>query len=636
MSYQKRLHKKRAARFQAFGIKPHLPPGHNPLKVAPSGEGEPQSNTMRYPPQIIDQLKARLNIVDEVRKVVPNMKKKGRYWWACCPFHSEKSPSFHVREDQNSYYCFGCGAAGDVLTFVQETQGGTFAEVVQRLAKQVGLKLPEPELSDPQAQQRRQDGYKALERAAVFFQRSLNDTTRAYMQKRALTEATITEFALGYSPDSWDALKNALVTEGFTPEILKTAGLTVESEKGRADYDRFRNRLMFPIHDGQGRVVGFGGRVMGQGEPKYLNSAETPFFNKSFLLYNLHRARPHLKTSGQIVLVEGYMDVIALWQAGFKTAVAPLGTSITEDQLGLLWQQHPMPVVCLDGDAAGRNAALRVAQRALPVLEPGRSLQFVFLPQGEDPDSLVQKDGLATFRGLLTQTTPLEAVLWQQLTATADLTTADGRAAVEGELASLLATIRNATVRRHYGQILRDKLYQATRGNRASAGQKQATQAIMQAPRDYKPAIQGDSATRTLLALICRWPKLLPQVDETLAQLQFPAGPLQELSQQVFRAYIHLQLTPDELRQELTQGPHSATVAELLASTGVAVLEEDADALALFHQQHQLWRQQAEAKKQHTQFLKEEDWYNPEKWSKFKELKESSQTGLTPPPRRPI
>lgn len=589
---------------------------------------------MRYPPQIIDQLKARLNIVDEVRKVVPNMKKKGRYWWACCPFHSEKSPSFHVREDQNSYYCFGCGAAGDVITFVQETQGGTFAEVVQRLAKQVGVKLPEPEVADPQAQQRRQDGYKALERAAVFFQRSMNEPTRSYIAGRSLTEATVQEFGLGYAPESWDALKNALVTEGFTAEILKAAGLTVASEKGRGDYDRFRNRLMFPIHDGQGRVVGFGGRVMGQGEPKYLNSAETPFFNKSFLLYNLHRARPHLKTSGQIVLVEGYMDVIALWQAGFKTAVAPLGTSITEDQLGLLWQQHGAPIVCLDGDAAGRSAALRVAQRALPVLEPGRSLQFVFLPQGEDPDSLVQKDGLATFRGLLAQTTPLEAVLWQQLTAGADLGTADGRAAVEGELGGLLASIRNATVRRHYGQILREKLYQATRGNRPEKKGQQPS--LMQAPRDYKPAVQGDAATRTLLALICRWPQMLPQVDETLAQLQFPAGPLQELAQQVFRGYIHLQLTAEELRAELAQGPHSATVAELLASTGVAVLPEDADGPGEFRRQYELWRQHAESKKQHTQFLQEEDWYNPEKWNKFKQLKESSQTGLTPPPRRPI
>lgn len=190
---------------------------------------------------------------------------------------------------------------------------------------------------------------------------------------------------------------------------------------------------------------------MGQGELEYLNSPETPFFNKSFLLYNLHRARPHIKTTGQIVLVEGYMDVIALYQAGFKTAVAPLGTAVTAEQITLLWQQHPHPVVCLDGDSAGRNAALRMANRALEVLEPGRT-RFVFLPQGEDPDTIVQKDGIATFRNLLTQTTSLENLLWQQLSAAADVTTADGRAAVEAGLSTLLAQIINATVRRAYSR----------------------------------------------------------------------------------------------------------------------------------------------------------------------------------------
>lgn len=588
---------------------------------------------MRYPPQIIDQLKARLNIVDEVRKRAPDLKKKGRYWWACCPFHSEKSPSFHVREDQNSYYCFGCGAAGDVITFVQETQGGTFAEVVQRLAKQVGVQLPEPEVSDPAATARRQDGFKALERAAVFFQRSLNEASQAYIAKRSLTEATVNEFQLGYSPDTWDNLKNALLTEGFTPEILKNTGLTTESDKGRGDYDRFRGRLMFPIHDGQARVVGFGGRVMGQGEPKYLNSPETPFFNKSYLLYNLHRARPHLKTSGQLVLVEGYMDVITLYQAGFKTAVAPLGTSVTPEQISLLWQNNPSPIVCLDGDSAGRSAALRMARRALEVLEPGRSLSFVFLPQGEDPDSLVQKDGLTTFRSLLNQTTPLETILWQQLTAGMDLSAADGRAAVEAELSQLLAQIQNTTVRRAYGQILRDKLFQATRGGRTNTPKAAS---FAQAPQDYKPAIQGDAATRSLLAITCRWPHILPQVDESLAQLPFSPGPTAELAQHLIRAYVTLKLSPEELAQDLLQGPHSSTVMDLLTSTGIAALDEQTDALPLYQQQFIIWQQQTQQRQRHSKLLKNANWFSPEYWSEFKELKETSPSGLTPPTRRPI
>lgn len=582
---------------------------------------------MKYPPNIIDQLKARLNVVDEVRKVVPNMKKKGRAWWGCCPFHAEKSGSFHVREDQNSYYCFGCGAGGDVIKFVQETQGGTFTEVIQRLAKQVGIKLPESEPSDPAAAQRRTDGYKALERAAVFFQRNINDDAHAYISRRALTPATVEEFALGYSPDSWDATKNALLNEGFTPEILKTAGITTQSEKsaekGR-DYDRFRGRLMFPIHDSQGRVVGFGGRVMGKGEPKYLNSPETPFFNKSFLLYNLHRAKPHLKTNNQLVLVEGYMDVIALYQAGFKTAVAPLGTAVTAEQITLLWQQNPHPIVCLDGDAAGRTAALRMANRALPVLEPGRTLSFVFLPQGEDPDTLVQKDGIATFRNLLTQTTPLENLLWQQLSAVSDPTTADGRATLETELNQLLSQITNQTVRRAYSQILKDKLFQATRTNSRprETNAKTPKSNAAQAPRDYKPAIQGDAATRTLLALVCRWPNILPQIDETLGQLHFPPGPLAELSQAIIRAYVVLKMPAEELQQDLTQGPHSSTVYDLLTSTGILTLPEESDALTLFHEQYHLWKHQTTQRVEYTQMMKKADWLSPEYWNKFKAMKQ--------------
>ncbi|PZP39600.1 MAG: DNA primase [Pseudomonas fluorescens] len=585
---------------------------------------------MKYPPQVVDQIKARLNIVDEVRKVVPNMKKKGRAWWGCCPFHNEKSGSFHVREDQNSYYCFGCGAGGDVITFVQETQGGTFAEVVQRLARQAGVKLPETSPSDPAAAQKRNDGYKALERASIFYQRSLNDDAKAYIQRRALTPATVEEFGLGYSPDSWDATKSALLNEGFSPEVLKSTGLTTQSEKsaekGR-DYDRFRGRLMFPIHDSQGRVVGFGGRVMGKGEPKYLNSPETPFFNKSFLLYNLHRAKPHLKTTGQLVLVEGYMDVMALYQAGFKTAVAPLGTAVTAEQITLLWQQNPHPIVCLDGDAAGRTAALRMANRALSVLEPGRTLSFVFLPQGEDPDTLIQKDGIATFRNLLTQTTPLEALLWQQLSAATDLTTADGRATVEAELTQLLAQITNQTVRRAYSQTLKDKLYQATRGGRSasSSGKNKNVQAsVTQAPRDYKPAIQGDAATRTLLALVCRWPNILRQVDEVLGQLSFPPGPLVELSQAIVRAYVILKQAPDDLAQDLANGPHSSIVNDLLTSTGVLTLPQDTNAVVLFREQYDLWQSETVTRAKYTEMLKKADWLSPESWSKFKELKETS------------
>jgi DNA primase len=573
---------------------------------------------MKYPPQLIDQLKARLNIVDEVRKVAPGLKKKGRYWWACCPFHNEKSPSFHVREDQGSYYCFGCGASGDVLNFVQETQGGTFNDTVERLAKQAGLKLPEPERTDPATTQKRTDGYKALERSMVFFQRSINETCKAYMAKRRLSEATIEEFGLGYSPDSWDGLKNALLTEGFTPEILRETGLTLASDKGKADYDRFRNRLMFPIHNLKGQVVGFGGRVMGQGEPKYLNSAETPFFNKGFLLYNLNRAKPHLKSGSPLVICEGYMDVISLYQAGFKTAVAPMGTSITEDQLGLLWQNFPAPIVCLDGDSAGRNAALRVAHRALPVLEPGRTLQFVFLPPEDDPDSLVQKDGIQAFRALLAKPSTLEDVLWHQLSTMGDLKTADGKAAVQAEMGNLIGSIKNPTVRKAYGQSLREKFFMATRGPNSKA---MAQPPITQAPRDYRPAIQGDVTVRTLLALVCRWPGLLPQVDEKLGTLDLSAGPLKELFQHIMRSYAVLQLAPEDMATDLAQGPHAHTVQEILISTGVEAMDEATDPTEIFMKTWALYQSQTLKKKNRADMMQKGDWFSPEAWSQFKDMK---------------
>lgn len=600
---------------------------------------------MKYPPQIIDQLKARLNILDEVRKVVPAMKKKGRYWWGNCPFHSEKSPSFHVRDEQGSYYCFGCGASGDVLKFVQETQGGTFGDVVERLAKQVGLKLPEKTPENPAARAAHTDGLKALERAAIFFQRCLHSPEGAsglrYLENRQLSPETMSEFGLGFAPESFSATKDALLSEGFRPETLRAAGLTVESTKGRGDYDRFRGRVMFPIHNGRGEAVGFGGRVMDKSEPKYLNTADTAWFNKSYLLYNLHRARPHVKTSGAPVLVEGYMDVIALWQAGLKTAVAPLGTAVTSEQLRMLWQQHPCPLVCLDGDAAGRTAATRAALRACETLEPGHSLGFVFLPHGEDPDSLVRKDGLGALRTLMANPVPLEQVLWQHISAGLDLATADGKAAAEAALAELLRTITNATVRRAYAQSLKDKLWQGTRTGKTFT--KKPTDfgaAPAQAPLDYGKTLQGDSALRFLLALVCRWPNIVGHVDELIGELPLPPGPLTDLARHLMR--VHARATPDHVTAlaDLLDGPHAAIVDDILASSGVRSLPDDTDALALFQNQFGIWQDRKHHQKRRTETLRTMKWFDPLAWNDFKALNDNSPPDPTSPltggGRRPI
>lgn len=596
---------------------------------------------MRYPPEIIDQVKARLNIVEEVRKVAPGLKKKGRFWWANCPFHNEKSPSFHVREEGN-YYCFGCGAAGDVITFVQETQGGTFNDTIQKLAKQVGVKLPEPERENPEAAAQRTNGFKALERAAVWFARSLSGTAgKDYFNKRSLSEATIETFSLGYAPEGWNNLRDALLAEGFTPDTLKAAGLTSESTKGKGDYDRFRDRVMFPIHDLQNRVVGFGGRILKSDKseeagPKYLNSPETPFFNKSHLLYNLNRVKPLLRQANTpMVLVEGYMDVIALWQAGFKTAVAPLGTSVTEDQLQLLWQQagDTPPVVCLDGDDAGKGAAIRTAMKALPGLEPGKTLQFVWLPSGEDPDSLVAKDGLGAFKQLLANPTPLETVLWQHLSAAQNLATADGRAQVEGEIGGILAQIKNVIVRRHYGKVLKDKLYQATRQTSASGGGGGGPAIVKardeKAPADYRPGVQGDAGALYMLALVCRFPELLPDVVESFGTLDFPPGPAREVAKSLMRAYMTQKLEAAELADEMANGPQAAQVAELVRSTGVGGLDTAITSPGVeFNRVYGEWYHAKQHREALQQARQTTDWSSPEQWQKFKGLHQSNENAV--------
>lgn len=463
-----------------------------------------------YSKDDINQIKERVNIVDVVRAAVPGLKRKGRDWWACCPFHHEKSPSFSVREDQGYYHCFGCGAHGDVFTFVEETRGGGFNEAVEHLATLAGITLKK-EKRDPAAEKKRADGMQALARAEIFYRKNLAEPAIGYLKNRGLTGVTAKEFGLGWVEDAWTPLSSALLAENFTPEVLLSAGLTIESDKG--NYDRFRGRLMFPIHNLKGEPVGFGGRVIGEGEPKYLNSPETPFFHKSQTLYNLHRARDEMRKTNQAILVEGYMDVIGLWQHGVKTAVAPLGTAITPEQIKLLWRFHPAPVVCLDGDTAGRTAAARVAQRALEVISPGFTLNFVWMPEKEDPDSFVTKHGKEAFEKLLSSPTGLEDVLWQSVVANNNITTGDGRAAVEAATSQLVRQIADATVKKHYAQALKDRLWQA---GRTKNSQKTV------APKNWVPQVNTFGPTQHLLAILLAYPALLPKVEEEFSTIQYP------------------------------------------------------------------------------------------------------------------
>ena len=470
----------------------------------------------RFTDHTIQQIKERLNLPELIRQTVPSLKKKGGRWWGCCPFHHEKTPSFQVSEDKGFYHCFGCGASGDAFTFVQETRGGDFTDAVEHLAGLTGVQLEEENI-DPATQKRRMDGYTALENAARYFKRSLDDTTIDYLKKRGLTGETAKEFMLGTSEESWDGLKSYLLSEGFAPEALIETGLVVEGSGARGAYDRFRGRLMFPIQDMKDRVVGFGGRVLGDGEPKYLNSSDSPFFHKSHILYNLNRARAGIKQADAALLVEGYMDVIGLWQQGIKNAVAACGTAVTAEQVAMLWRFHSAPTVCLDGDRAGREAATKLAQRILPTLTAGKTLQFAYMPKGEDPDSFVQKYGREAFEKQISQTTTLEDVLWAELSSSVSLKTADGRATVEKEIQQLTEPMEDSAVQRHYRSILKDKLWQNVKLQRGQASAK----VPRRAPEGVKPPVRPNQNKRKLLALALCDPELALKYEEKFSEISF-------------------------------------------------------------------------------------------------------------------
>ncbi|GAA0730206.1 DNA primase [Sphingomonas japonica] len=405
---------------------------------------------MTLTPQFLDELRARTTLSALVGKSV-KLQRAGHEFKACCPFHNEKSPSFTLNDDKGFYHCFGCGAHGDAIKWLTEHQGLPFIDAVKELAAAAGMDMPAPDPRSAERAERARGLHEVCADAAAWFTEQLygigGAEARALLERRGIAGDTARDFGLGFAPDSRGKLRAAL--KDYGDALLVEAGLLIQVE-GKEPYDRFRGRLMIPIRDPRGRVIAFGGRIIGDGEPKYLNSPETPLFDKGRQLYNLDRAAAASRKAGRVIAVEGYMDVIALAQAGFGEAVAPLGTAMTEAQLDRLWRLSDVPLLCFDGDAAGQKAAVRAAHRAMPMLAPGRSLAFVTLPQGQDPDDLVRASGSGAFEKLLRQPEPLVDRLWTHEVAAESLDTPEQRAGLKRRLADLAQNIADPSVRSEY------------------------------------------------------------------------------------------------------------------------------------------------------------------------------------------
>jgi len=410
-------------------------------------------------PQWLDELRARTTLSSVI---APSVKliRAGREWKACCPFHNEKTPSFTVNDDKGFYHCFGCGAHGDAIRFLTDHRGMPFMDAVKELAGKAGLEVPAP---DPKARERAERTASLTDVMAevqTWFADQLKGAeggvARDYLQRRGVTAQTIARFGLGFAPDGRARLKQSLAQLG--EDRLVETGMLIKPDEG-ATYDRFRGRLMFPIRDPRGRVIAFGGRILGEGDPKYLNSPDTDLFDKGRTLYNLDRAGPASRTARRLIVVEGYMDVIALDQAGIAEAVAPNGTALAEAQIERLWRLEPAPILCFDGDPAGRKAAVRAALRALPLLGPDRTLRFVELPAGQDPDDVVRSGGKEAFEALLAQAEPLVDRLWRHEHQAEPLATPEAWAGLKQRLVAHASAIGHADLARLYRQDWLDRFY---------------------------------------------------------------------------------------------------------------------------------------------------------------------------------
>ncbi len=576
---------------------------------------------MKFPPSVLEEIKARLPVSAVVGKRV-RLAKAGREWKGLSPFNAEKTPSFFVNDQKGSFFDFSSGKNGDIFKFVMETEGLSFPEAVEKLASEAGVTLPKASFESQAQEERRKDLHEVVELAALFFEAELQTErgglARRYLAGRGLEGKARQLFRIGYAPPDRFALRDHLAGKGVGAELMMEAGLLVHGDEIAVPYDRFRDRIMFPIHDTRGRVIAFGGRAMSaEVSAKYLNSPETPLFHKGALLFNHHNARKAAHDTGQVIVVEGYVDVIAMTLSGFPQVVAPLGTALTEDQLGLLWRMADEPVICLDGDKAGRKAASRAIDLALPMLEPGKSLAFALLPEGQDPDDLARSGGKAAVAEVVGAARPFVDMLWSREFEASQLDTPERRAAFERRLKEPLGLIRDEATRRHYRLEIDERLSQlfavaapaprneqrsgfsgggrgGGRGNFGGSAARpnlplRASPQLVRSPLLQRAHRENPREAFILLALASH-PDLVLRCVDDIAELGLEGLAAERFRQALLDATVEGGFDRDAFQRRLEQTRVAEAQAALLAVTGPAErlkLLQTADPESVFDSIHQ-------------------------------------------------
>lgn len=468
--------------------------------------------------KFLDELRSKVSIVDVVSQKV-KLTRKGREHLGLCPFHNEKTPSFTVNEAKGFYHCFGCGAHGDIVKFEMEANNLPFMDTLEKLSRKAGVSTPKFSKDNSAEQEKKKSLYEIMELAAAFYEKNLylpiGSKGLEYFYNRGLDDELIKKFRLGYAPNN-NGLKAYLNSKGISEHDMSELGLIATPEtQGHIAHDFFRDRIMIPIRDKKGQVIAFGGRIMGDGQPKYLNSPETPVFNKRKMLYNINFARDEGYKSRNFIICEGYMDVIALDKFGFSYSAAPMGTALTEDQIMEAWKIVPEPILCFDGDNAGQKAALRSVERALPILKAGYSLKFMFLPDKMDPDEFLKAKGKDEFLNLMQQTTPLMQLLWDKNTKDKPASTPEQKALIEKTIMEEVAKITDEKVRSYYMQEMKKRIYETYGAGTLKIYTSKNRPHYQKNVSNIKPPL-ADIDIRFILAGMIIYPELIEDFEEKL------------------------------------------------------------------------------------------------------------------------